>query len=237
MRLDGDHCFVRVRIPSGVIQEMDVEEYIKGVVPREMYASWHMEALKAQSVAARTYAMAEYKHRGSSYDVCSTTCCQVYSAARDTRCNEAVEATCGVIGTQNGNPVKTYFSARCGGHTCSYSNWEPSYLRSVECLCVGSQFGHDQGLCQYGAKAYAESGKTWLEILQHYYNLEWRYLYGQGDLVDGTTPPPPPPPPDPPEYDDDTKLRIIWRFLWDDTEMIEMNGRRVLALKNKERVT
>lgn len=62
-----------------VVNYVDVEDYVKGVVPYEMSASWPREALKAQAVAARTFVMFNItKHRSSGFDVCNTTDCQAY---------------------------------------------------------------------------------------------------------------------------------------------------------------
>ena len=62
-----------------VYNVVDLETYVKGVIPYEMNAAWPKEALKAQAVCARTYACRTSKHRGTyDFDVCAGTCCQVY---------------------------------------------------------------------------------------------------------------------------------------------------------------
>ena len=61
-----------------VLNVVNVEDYVKGVVPYEMNGSWPIEALKAQAVCARTYACCAVKHQSSGFDVCNTTHCQVY---------------------------------------------------------------------------------------------------------------------------------------------------------------
>lgn len=61
---------------------MDIDDYVKGVLPYEMSPSWPLEALKAQAVCARTYALLQTKHYKSyKFDVCNTTDCQVYQGA------------------------------------------------------------------------------------------------------------------------------------------------------------
>lgn len=66
------------------VNVIGLEEYLYGVVPSEMPQSYHAEALKAQSVAARTYAMTKLgAHTGSGYQLCDTTSCQVYKGYRD----------------------------------------------------------------------------------------------------------------------------------------------------------
>ena len=65
-----------------VINVVDVDDYVKGVLPYEMSPAWPLEALKAQAVCARTYALLQTKHRDSyRFDVCTTTDCQVYQGA------------------------------------------------------------------------------------------------------------------------------------------------------------
>ena len=62
-----------------VINVVNLEDYVKGVIPYEMNGSWPLEALKAQAVCARTYVCKSVKHLSSyGFDVCNTTCCQVY---------------------------------------------------------------------------------------------------------------------------------------------------------------
>ena len=62
-----------------VLNVVDLEDYVKGVIPYEMSGSWALEALKAQAVCARTYACKSVKHLSAyGFDVCNTTCCQVY---------------------------------------------------------------------------------------------------------------------------------------------------------------
>jgi stage II sporulation protein D len=66
---------VRVMKQDGTIVNMELDEYVRGVVPNEAYPSWPIEALKAQAVAARTYALYFVLHPvpGRMWDICSTT--------------------------------------------------------------------------------------------------------------------------------------------------------------------
>ena len=82
------------------VNKVLLEDYVKGVVPAEMPTSWAANAVKAQAVAARSYAVRLQKFAGNSgYDICDTTACQVYSGmARETSDgNAAVTATIGTI--------------------------------------------------------------------------------------------------------------------------------------------
>jgi stage II sporulation protein D len=97
-----------------------LEDYVKGVVPAEMPTSWAANAVRAQAVAARSYAVRLQKFAGNSgYDICDTTACQVYSGmARETSGgNAAVTATTGTIVTYQGVVALTQFASSNGGHT------------------------------------------------------------------------------------------------------------------------
>lgn len=99
---------------------VSMNQYVMGVVPAEMPASWHAEAVKAQSVAARTYATwSRNQNMGRYYQICDTTACQVYGGVggEDPRSNAAVRATGRQILTYAGKPAFTQFSASSGGWT------------------------------------------------------------------------------------------------------------------------
>ncbi len=103
-----------------VINVVDVESYLRGVVPAEMAASWPMEALKAQAVAARSYTLTSLNPRGR-YDLCATVECQVYrgASAEHPRADAAVAATAGVVVTYQGATARTYYHADSGGSVAS----------------------------------------------------------------------------------------------------------------------
>ena len=103
-----------------VINHVDLEEYVKGVVPAEVNSAWHPEMLKVQAVAARTYAL--YQHMLSAsrdYDVAATIQDQVYRGRRgiDARVIAAVEATRGLVVTHLGAPIYAAFSSTAAGIT------------------------------------------------------------------------------------------------------------------------
>jgi SpoIID/LytB domain protein len=110
------------------VNVVPLESYLRAVVPNEVPASWPAEALKAQAVAARTYAMREARDRSGVFDVYDTTASQVYPGARlydtswrvvrsyeDARTDAAVAATAGVHLRYDGIPAFTQFSASNGG--------------------------------------------------------------------------------------------------------------------------
>lgn len=111
------------------VNVLSLEDYTRGVVAREMPSSWSLEALKAQSVAARTFG-SRYLGSTRHYDICDTTSCQVYGgvSAETSRTNQAIDGTRGKILTYNGAPALTQFSSSSGGYTNVGS--EP-YLKAI----------------------------------------------------------------------------------------------------------
>jgi hypothetical protein len=168
---------IKVLMPSGSVIPMNLDEYLKGVVAAEMYPDWSIEALKAQAVASRSFAVANTHHDHVSVDVCTNSgCCQAWiEGPYNENVIEAVTATHNVVMTYNGEIVReALFFAHCNGHTRNsedYGGWNyVPYLRSVSCNCGFSDyFGHGVGMCQWGAKAMAEQGYGYEDILKHYY--------------------------------------------------------------------
>lgn len=120
-----------------IVNRVPLEQYLYGVIPAEMNPRWPQEALKAQAVAARTYALAKLGQFGSrGYDVRPTTENQVYRGAgvETVASNAAVDQTLGQVLTQNGRVIAAYFHASSGGFTeTSAAVWgEPrAYLQAV----------------------------------------------------------------------------------------------------------
>lgn len=121
MRVNGNRYRGAIRLVAQgdtieVVNVLDVESYLRGVVPSEMSASWPMEALKAQAVAARSYTLTSLDPDGS-YDLCATVDCQVYRGVEveHPRTDSAVAATAGVVVTYGGSTARTYYHADSGG--------------------------------------------------------------------------------------------------------------------------
>ncbi len=248
-----------------LINVIPLEDYLAAVLGSEMPKSFPLEALKAQAVAARTYAL---QKKLEAYDqpwhLGSSVLHQVYGGVEreDPKTRAAVEATRGEVLTWELQPIEAYFHASCGGHTEAGGQAlgrDLPYLRSVSCPCgslpasrweatlsaddirkalgirssdelrvtrrtrtgrvdmistgarqldgatfrrklgymrvksldfelksgrggglhfVGRGFGHGAGLCQWGAKALADQGREYREILAHYYpGTELQTLY------------------------------------------------------------
>jgi stage II sporulation protein D len=152
----GDFRFVPVADGRfDVVNDLDVDDYLKGVVAKEMYASWPIEALRAQAIAARTYALFESHTGGLSryWDVYPDERSQVYGgmSAETARGIAAVATTAGIVltyGPGNGHIFKTYFSACCGGVAQSVSDAFPGedYIEPLgerydgPCCCMSKYF-------------------------------------------------------------------------------------------------
>ncbi|WNG46372.1 SpoIID/LytB domain-containing protein [Archangium minus] len=264
MEVRGD---VVVRLYKDALQLINViplEDYLAAVLGSEMPVSFPLEALKAQAVAARTYALQKkLEAYGSPFHMGSSVLHQVYGGLNreDARTRSAVEATRGEVLTYELAPIEAYFHASCGGRTETGQNAlgrALPYLQAVDCPCGrlpasrwsatvsdselhsalgqsphgfrvtsrtsthrvnrvvtsggasldgatlrrklgytklkslgfdvertsggwhfnGRGYGHGAGLCQWGAKALADEGLSYRDILLHYYpGTELQQLY------------------------------------------------------------
>ncbi len=160
-----------------VVNELPIEEYILGVVPSEMPSKWNQEALKAQAIAARSYAIANRGKRASKgYDLKDTPEDQAYGGASSetAETNRAVASTKGVVVTYNQKIIPAYYSASAGGQTTNSGavwNQDLPFLRSVPSFDDGvSKNGHGIGMSQHGANNLASKGYNAYQILTYYYN-------------------------------------------------------------------
>lgn len=120
-----------------IINIVDLEAYLYGVVPKEMSPRWPLEALKAQAVAARTFALYQIGKSGErAYDVSATTMSQVYGGfdAETASAVRAVDETKGRVLYHAGKPILAYFHSNSGGATEDAKNvWTTDipYLKGV----------------------------------------------------------------------------------------------------------
>jgi stage II sporulation protein D len=263
VRVEGDVVVLAGRSGLQAVNVLPLESYLEGVLGGEMPPSFPPEALRAQAVAARTYALSKkLEQYDQPFHLGSSVLSQVYRglAAVDPRTQDAVRATRGLVLTWMLQPIEAYFHASCGGRTESGLDAlgrDLPYLRSVDCPCghlaqsrwsltispteltalgaprsasvkvqgrsptgrarsvalgprtvdavwfrerlgygrlrsltfdvtpdshgwrfQGQGFGHGAGLCQWGARAYAERGWDFRRILLHYYpGTELQTLY------------------------------------------------------------
>lgn len=131
-----------------VINRIDMEAYIRGVLYHEVSAKWPMEAMKAQAVAARTYALYQIKtNKDQMYDVTSDIYSQMYGgkSAERYRTNLAVNRTEGQVLLSDGKILPAFFHANCGGHTEDVSElwkFDLKPLKGVKCPYCRLQPGY-----------------------------------------------------------------------------------------------
>jgi hypothetical protein len=184
---------------------VSMETYVKRVLAHEWIPSWHKESLKAGAIAVRSYAASRvYDPIASNYDICDSTCCQVYSGGQHFRTDEAADATKGIyLVNSAGNIGRAEYSAenndingRDGCGNCKINNVAGDGVCLSDSVCCGTtQNGHGRGMCQWGTQRWATNGDGmdygW--IVDHYYQA---YGWHRANLL-GPPPPPPLPTVDP----------------------------------------
>jgi SpoIID/LytB domain protein len=136
-----------------VINVVSINDYLRGVVPSEVSVNWPDESLRAQAIAARTYAIYEMsaaRANGQSYDLDPTTWYQSYrgfafwsgnargwESVESIVANDAIDSTGSKVVTYNGEVIKAYFSGNSGGITCTateclHKDTNPPYLVAVK---------------------------------------------------------------------------------------------------------
>ncbi len=124
-----------------VINELDLEDYLKGVVAAEVPSNWEMEALKAQAVASRTYALYQKRNAGRRpYHILATVDSQMYLGKRGerARATQALRETRGQVVRYRGDVIPAFYHSSCGGHTeDALELWgiDAPYLKGVDCDC------------------------------------------------------------------------------------------------------
>jgi hypothetical protein len=166
--------------PSPVVQEMDLETYLRGVVPHEMSPNAPPEALKAQAVAARTFALGTLAPHGAPRHgdvahVCATDHCQAWTDATFPTTDAAVLSTAGQFLKFGDRIASAYYFGHCGGrtNTPTEAGWPGSvpWCQPVACLCQPPRppSNHGVGMCQDGAVLMARRNLDYLTILHHYF--------------------------------------------------------------------
>ncbi|MFB0546771.1 MAG: SpoIID/LytB domain-containing protein, partial [Anaerolineae bacterium] len=180
---------IRVLMPDGSIEIMNLDEYVKGVLPVEMGTGRPLEVLKAQAIAARTYAITNRRHLDQGADVCTTAHCQVWRPEHYPDTDRAVEETSRLVAAYEDQEIQAFHFAHCDGRTRDSEDvWGQAlpYCRSVPCIRPFPELkGHGVGMCQEGAIAMAEQGASHAQIIGHYYT---------GTVVVQAFVKPPPPP-------------------------------------------
>ena len=106
-----------------IVNVLDLKNYLRGVVPNEMPVSFGLEALKAQCIAARNYALKPRDTAYQEFDICDSVACQVYFGAKTekTLSDRAVEETDGLVALYDGDLILAVYSSTAGGFTESHA--------------------------------------------------------------------------------------------------------------------
>ena len=164
-----------------LVNMIEVEEYLKGVVPNEMPVAFGLEALKAQSVAARNYVLSPRTKASTNYDVVDSVASQVYFGANTEKplSNQAVKETEGIVAIYNWDLILAQYSSTAGGYTESYSNAfsdpvtkafpsnEKPYLKAKPDIIGQEQLNDEEK-----ASAYYKSKPTAYDIRSPYFRWE-----------------------------------------------------------------
>ncbi|MGE5581578.1 MAG: SpoIID/LytB domain-containing protein [Bacillota bacterium] len=133
----GEFLIVAKNNRLNLINRLPLEDYLRGVVPREVPAGWPMAALKAQAIAARTYTIASLgRHSADAFDLCPTEHCQVYggAAAETEATDRAVADTVGEVIKYRGKIISALYHSSSGGMTADAVDlWNSNvpYLKPV----------------------------------------------------------------------------------------------------------
>lgn len=159
-----------------VVNDLDIESYLMGVVPAEMPSKWNIEAHKAQAIAARSYAIANLGKRAKyGYDLKDTPEDQAYGGAssESVRTNSAVTSTSGQVLVYGNKVIPAYYHSSSGGYTVnSGSVWlkDLPFVRSVPSYDGNlPKRGHGVGMSQHGANNLADYGYNAYQILGYFY--------------------------------------------------------------------
>src|SRR5437763_10275886 len=139
----GARVVINSRGLFNVVNELNLEDYLRGVVPAELGSKIYdeLEAQKVQAVAARTYAVRNLgQFRAEGYDICPGPACQAYKgfSGEEALSDQAVKETAGLIATYNGQPIDALFTSTCGGETSDVGVMFPGrnepYLKAARCV-------------------------------------------------------------------------------------------------------
>jgi len=141
----GNLRFTNLGNTLRVTNAVSYDEYVRGVVPLEMLTNWHLEAYKAQALAARSYAYSSYRGGARDYDVSDDQADQCYGGVQMITArgvietaitNQAVDLTLGKFILYSGTPVRAYFASSNGGYSKAIGCWENNAIvvgGSVQC--------------------------------------------------------------------------------------------------------
>ena len=169
---------IRVQLADGSIARMSLEQYLRGVVPAEMPALWHTDALRSQAVLARSYALWRIDNpRSESVDIYGDARDQVFSPGKGhKRTDQAIASTEGTYLMQDGKPFMAQYVSKCGTDACAYCWGGIGYTN------VGNPDGCWPGrACQWGMKELADTGMGWRDISLYCYPDRGVYFSDGGE--------------------------------------------------------
>ncbi|MBI2983974.1 MAG: SpoIID/LytB domain-containing protein, partial [Chloroflexi bacterium] len=132
----GNFRFTNLGNTLRVLNVVSYDDYVRGVVPIEMLSNWHLQAYRAQAIAARTYAHNSYRGGARDYDVLEDQSDQCYGGVQmkggrvieSPITNQAVDQTLGRILTYNGQSIRAYFSSSNGGYSKAVGCWQNNVI-------------------------------------------------------------------------------------------------------------
>lgn len=167
------------------IRVFELEEYLRGVVPSESFDRWSLEALKAQAVASRTYAMRKALTRRNpdpGYDLIAGPVDQIWKPTSSTRSDQAIAATRGIVMQYDNALASVFFFTGSIGHTESnqivFGSPELSYLRGVACPGVPEDLSNEASFRDF----LAEDTPAVYDALPGNNRLRWRITLSRAQI-------------------------------------------------------
>ncbi len=193
------------------VDVVSLETYVERGLNDEWIASWVAHSLRSGAIPYRSYGTYYvYNPINANYDICSSTCCQVYDTDTAASTVAAADYTAGILLQRNNSIFRSEYSAEnnnyncsdagCVNSDCSCGNgYAGSPAASWPCLSDSVDagytcYGHGRGMCQWGTQRWANNqGQLWKWIVNHYYNndgnpggLRSSYMTSPMDITNAT---------------------------------------------------
>lgn len=181
----GTNCSCTV---CSSVDVVSLETYVERGLNDEWISSWSTHSLRSGAIPYRSYGTYYvYNPINANYDICSSTCCQVYDTDTASSTIAAADYTAGILLQRNNTIFRSEYSAENNNYNCSDSGcvnsdcscgngYAGSPATSWSCIsdsvCAGTTcFGHGRGMCQWGTQRWASNqAQLWKWIVNHYYN-------------------------------------------------------------------
>jgi len=207
----GTNCSCTV---CSSVDVVSLETYVERGLNDEWIASWATHSLRSGAIPYRSYGTYYvYNPINANYDICSSTCCQVYDTDTSSGTVAAADYTAGILLQRNNNIFRAEYSAENNNYNCSDSGcvnsdcscgngYAGSPATSWSCIsdsvCSGTTcYGHGRGMCQWGTQRWAANqSQLWKWIVNHYYNdnnnpsgLRSAYMTSPVDIISASPDP------------------------------------------------